>query len=241
MEGKHIKLFYGVLCDEEPKHLLQFNLPPNYKRDILFEQFPYLSHVKNPTLIKIIKNGIVDDVEIQKYLLPTGLLQDSIQQSLDMVVTDGFFNNAAVRRELDQKYPTLMKKPNPVNVIFKDKVHFDVQNPIIALLAAQVSNNEKAIFEQIKKAPSTKDVTISKRLEKLKKFNNKNNNDDDDNDDDDDDGNGDLSHLPTLPSFPPKNNEFDSEFDSDTKKLTPTQKEKLAVTVGENWTFAPQH
>ena len=241
MEGKHIKLFYGVLCDEEPKNLLQFNLPPNYKIDILFEQFPYLSHVKNPTLIKIIKNGIVDDVEIQKYLLPTGLLQDSIQQSLDMVVTDGFFNNAAVRRELDQKYPTLMKKPNPVNVIFKDKVHFDVQNPIIALLAAQVSNNEKAIFEQIKKAPSTKDVTISKRLEKLKKFNNKNNNDDDDNDDDDDDGNGDLSHLPTLPSFPPKNNEFDSEFDSDTKKLTPTQKEKLAVTVGENWTFAPQH
>ena len=238
MEGKHIQLPYGVLYDEEPKHLLHFNLFLNYKRDILFEQFPYLSHVKNPTLIKIIKNGIVDDVEIQKYLLPTGLLQDSIQQSLDMVVTDGFFNNAAVRRELDQKYPTLMKKPNPVNVIFKDKVHFDVQNPIIALLAAQVSNNEKAIFEQIKKAPSTKDVTISERLEKLKKSNNKNNNDNDDNDDDDD-GNGDLSRLLTLPLFPPKNNEFDSEFDSDDEKLTPTkkflldksQKEKLMVMI----------
>ena len=140
-----------------------------------------------------------------------------------MVVTDGFFNNAAVRRELDQKYPTLMKKPNPVNVIFKDKVHFDVQNPIIALLAAQVSNNEKAIFEQIKKAPSTNDVTISERLEKLQKFNNKNNNDNDDNDDDDHDGNGDLPHLPTPPSFPPKNNQFDSEFNSDDKKLTSTQ------------------
>ena len=77
-----------------------------------------------------------------------------------------------------------MKKPNPVNVIFKDKVHFDVQNSIICLLAAQVSNNEKAMFEQIKKAPSTKDVTISKRLEKLKRFNNKNNNDGNDNDGD---------------------------------------------------------
>ena len=204
--------------------MLHFYLPLSYKRDILFEQFPYLSHVKNPTLNKIVKNGIVDNVELQKYLLATGLLQDSIQQSLDMVVTDGFFNNAAVRRELDQKYPTLMKKPNPVNVIFKDKVHFDVQNPIIALLAAQVSNNEKAIFEQIKKAPSTKDVTISERLEKLQKFNNKNNNDDDDNDDDDDhDGNGDLPRLPIPPSFPPKNNQFDSEFNSDDKKLTSTQ------------------
>ena len=59
---------------------------------------------------KVIKNGIVDDIDLQKYLLATGLLQDSIQQSLDMVVTDGSFNNSAVRRELDQKYPTLMKK-----------------------------------------------------------------------------------------------------------------------------------
>ena len=177
--------------------------------------------------------------------MATGLLQDSIQQSLDMVVTDGFFNNAAVRRELDQKYPTLMKKPNPVNVIFKDKAHFAVQNPIISSLAAQVSNNEKAIFEQIKKTPSTKDVTIFERLEKLKKFNNKNKNDYNDNDDD---GNNDLPRLWTPPSLPPKNNEFDSEFDSDNKKLTPTQKflldkpqkERLAVAVGENRSFAPQ-
>ena len=150
MEGKHIQLPYGVLSDDEPKNLLYFNHPPNYKRDILFQQFLYLSHAKYPRLNKIIKNGIVDDVEFQKYLLATGLLQDSIQQSLDIVVTDGFFNNAAVRRELDQKYPTLMKKPNRVNVIFKDNAHFD-------------SNNEKAIFEQIKKALSTKGVTISER------------------------------------------------------------------------------
>ena len=85
-----------------------------------------------------------------------------------MVVTDGFLNNAAVRKELDQEYRTLMKKSNPVNVIFKDKAYFDTQNLIIDLLAAQVSNNEKAIFEQIKKALSTIDVTVSKRLEKLK-------------------------------------------------------------------------
>ena len=152
MKGKHIQLPSGVLSDDEPKNLLHFNHPPNYKREILFQQFLYLSHAENPTLNKIIKNGIVDDVELQKCLLATGLLQDSIQQSLDIVVTDGFFNNAAVRKELDQKYPPLMKKPNPVNVIFKDKVQFDVQNPIITSLVAQVSNNEKAIFEQIKKA-----------------------------------------------------------------------------------------
>ena len=31
--------------------------------------------------------------------------------------------------------------------IFKDQVHFGIQNSIISSLAAQVSNNEKAIFE----------------------------------------------------------------------------------------------
>ena len=91
MESKHIQLPYSVLSGDEPKNLLHVNLPQNYKRDILFEQFPYLSHVKNPTLNKTVKNGIVNDVELQKYLSATGLLQDSIQQSLDMVVTDGFF------------------------------------------------------------------------------------------------------------------------------------------------------
>ena len=88
---------------------------------------------------------------------------------------------------------------------------------------------------------------MSRYLKDQKSFNNKNNNDNDDNNDDDD-GNGDLPRLPTPPSFPPKNNEFDSEFDSDDKKLTPTQKfildkpqkEKLAVAVGKNQAFAAQ-
>ena len=108
-----------------------------------------------------------------------------------------------------------MKKPDPVNVVSKDKAHFD---PIIGSLAAQLSNNEEAIFEQIKKDQQER----SERSAKLKRFNNKNNNDDDDNDDDD--GGGDLPCLLTPSLFPLKNNEFDSEFDSDDKKLAPTQK-----------------
>ena len=50
MEGKHIQLPYGVLSGDEHENLLHFSLHPNYKRDILFKQFLYLNHVKNPTL-----------------------------------------------------------------------------------------------------------------------------------------------------------------------------------------------
>ena len=180
--------------------------------------------------------------------MATGLLQDSIQQSLDMVVTDSFFNNAAFRRELDQKYPTFMKKSNLVNDIFKDKSHFDVQNSITGLLAAQVSHKEKAIFEQIKKTPSMKGVTIAERLGKFKKFNNKNNNDNDDDDNDNDNGNDDLPLLSILPLFASKNNEFDNEFDSNEEKSSPNtnffldklQKEKLAVAIDKNQAAAVQ-
>ena len=66
----------------------------------------------------IIKNGRVDNLEFQKYLLATDLLQHSVQQSLDMIVTDGGFNDAAVRTELDSKYPSVMEKTKPNRCCF---------------------------------------------------------------------------------------------------------------------------
>ena len=131
----------------------------------------YLTQSKNPTLNNIIKNGVVDNLELQKYLLPTGLLQDSVQQSLGMIVTDGGFNDAAVRRELDLKYPSIMKKPNSIDVVFKDKTKFDVQNLIIGSLVAQVQENktnERAILNQISGTPSTKDIELAEGLAQLR-------------------------------------------------------------------------
>ena len=105
MESKSIQLPYRVISEiNDPENELQFNFPLNFRKDILFDKLPYLTQSKNPTLNNIIKNGAVDNLELQKYLLATGLLQDSVQQSLDMIVTDGGFNDTAVRRELDLKH-----------------------------------------------------------------------------------------------------------------------------------------
>ena len=60
-----------------------------------------MTHTKNPALNNIIKNGIFDNLELQKYLLATDLLQDSTQQSLDVIITDDGFNNVFVRRVLE--------------------------------------------------------------------------------------------------------------------------------------------
>ena len=170
MDGKIIQLPYGVISEKsDPENELQFNFLPNFRKDILFDKLLYLTESKNPTLNNIIKNRVVGNLEFQKYLLATGLLQDSVQQSLDMIVTDGGFNDAAVRRELDLTYPSILKKPNPVDVVFEDKAKFDVQNLIIGSLVAQVQENktnEKAILNQISGMPSTKNTELAKRFAK---------------------------------------------------------------------------
>ena len=73
----------------------------------------------------------------------TDLLQDSIQENLDIIVIAGGFNNASIRRALDTKFPSVMKEPNPVEVIFKDKSKFDIQNSVVSLLIKQVVDNKK--------------------------------------------------------------------------------------------------
>ena len=136
-----------------------------------------------------IKEGIIDNLSLQQYLLATDLLKDSIQDSFDMIVTNGKFNNASDRRRLDTKYTSVMKKSNPIDVVFKDKFH--TQNPITGMLLTKIQSGkiktEKAIENLLKEAPSVKDLQIAEQLERLKQYKKRNNNDDNDDDDDDND------------------------------------------------------
>ena len=135
-----------------------------------------------------IKEGIVDNFSLQQYLLATDLLKDSIQDSFDMIVTNGKFDNASDRRGLDTKYTSVMKKSNPIDVVFKDKFH--TQNPITGMLLTKIQSGKikigKAIENLLKEAPSIKDLQIAEQLECLKQYKKRNNNDDNDDDDDND-------------------------------------------------------
>ena len=185
-----------------------------------------MTHSKNSTLNNIIKNGVVNNLALQKSHLATGLLQDSVQQSLNVKVTNGGFNDAAVRRELDLKYPSIMKKLNPIDFDFKDEAKFDVQNPIIGSLVTQVQKNktnEKAILNQVSGVPSTKDIELAKRLVNLRGETNNNNNNN---------NNNFPPFLPPLPlpttppPSPPDDGDGESDDDNDdddNRNLMPKQ------------------
>ena len=114
----------------------------------MFDHLPHLGHLENATIKDILRDGVVDNIALQKYLLATGLLKDSIQNSLDMIV------NAGIRRALDSKYLTIMKKPNPIDVVFKDKAKFDTENLVTGKLLSQIQTgkNDEALLKQLENA-----------------------------------------------------------------------------------------
>ena len=266
MSGQHIQLLFGIVRDKSKEKSIKLNLPPNFRKDVLFDQLPYLAHLENPTIVDVVKNGVVDNLSLQSYLLVTGLLKDSIQDSLDMIISsDGILSDAAVRRQLDTKFPSAMRKPNPIDAVFKDKAKFDTRNPIIGTPLTQVElgkiNNEKQIKKQLKAAPSIKNLKIAEQLKRLRDFNRKrvdDYSDDDDNKDDDDNGFGPPASLPPappfgLPLYNPPSPLISKDDNEIAKDLTPAQKfllgdtakappfaarEKVAVAVAEKIGFS---
>ena len=123
--GTHIQLPFGVVRDNDEQNYIKLNLPPDYRKDALFKQLPYLAQLDNPAIADVVKNGIVDNIALQKYLMATDLLINSIQDSLNMIVSDdGKLSYAAVIRQLDTKIPSAMRKPIPIDAALHEKPYF---------------------------------------------------------------------------------------------------------------------
>ena len=101
--------------DKSNEKSIKLNLPQNLRKDLLFDQLPYMAHLENPEIFDVVKNGIVDDLSLQEYYFVTGILKDRIQDSLDRIVSsNGKSSIAAVRRQLDTKFPSVIRKPKPI-------------------------------------------------------------------------------------------------------------------------------
>ena len=202
----YIQLPYGY-AENENDEKINLNLPKNFKKELLFDELPFVAQLNNPAIENVIKGKENDDISIQKFLLATGLLEDTIQNNLDMIVTDSDFNNAGIRRVLDQKYPTIMGKLTSTNFMFKDKAKFDIQNPVIGTIYNEIltdKQKEKKQIDQISNAPDIRDLDIRRRLDNLGKFKSGIDDDDDNNNNNNNSGRIPPPILPTLrkPDFP---------------------------------------
>ena len=221
VKNGYIKLPYGFVSDEKNKEKLRFDLPINYKKDVLFRKVPYFAEVNNAAIDDVVSGKRKDALSIQKFLLGKGVLEDAILENLDMIVTDRKFNNAGIRRKLDLKYPSIMKKPTASNFLFRDKKQFDVVNPVIGGLYNQLKVRTADQLNLLKKAPNIKDLKIRNALQRLQKFNLNRGGVNDDDDDDDGDGGGGIPTLPRNrrdepplpPPLPPPDDDDDDKND----------------------------
>ena len=56
MESRYNQLPYGVVDNRVKEKKTHLNLPPNYRKNILFDQLLYSTHLENPTIRDAVNN-----------------------------------------------------------------------------------------------------------------------------------------------------------------------------------------
>ena len=120
------------------------------------------------------------------------MILGSVQDNIDNLVTNGEYNNAGLRRTLDSTDSGIFKTANPLS-LFKNANKFDLQNPALDNLLAQIQAGQLSDKEVKRLLNEGETQKIEARLKGLKKFNKRN-------DDDNEDGDGGQLPGPSPPS-----------------------------------------
>ena len=128
---------------------------------------------------RITEDVYIPKEDVQKYILATSDFAKSIQTDINHYVTRDRINNASFRQRLDPISKNILRRQNPLELIFEDISTFDAENPIVGSLLRGIDIKEKqSDSDFIKSLPSHpgKEFEIKKRLDKLRGINNSNNN-----------------------------------------------------------------
>ena len=95
------------------------------------------------------------------------------------MVTDGRFNNVALRHVFDEKDKGVFKLQNHLSVTFKGASKFDIQNLVVGNLLSQVSASTLTDAQVKKLLDEAEDTKIKARLDALRNFRGGNDDDED--------------------------------------------------------------
>ena len=129
--------------------------------------------------------------DLQNYLLANEFLNSTLEDSLELAVSHGKLNEGTKVRHLselnDPKYKYFRQNDNPLDVVYREKAKFDVQNPIIGNLLKEINKGkltDNEYYKLTKTAPDSKLLELQKRFDKFRGIKEKDdnllNNDDDD-------------------------------------------------------------
>ena len=90
---------------------------------------------------------------------------------MNRYVTRGRINNTSIRQKLDLISKNILRRQNPLELVFEDISTFDAENPIIGSLLRELYVKQKVLASDLIKGaptPPGKDPEIQKRLDRLR-------------------------------------------------------------------------
>ena len=81
--------------------------------------------------------------DVQKYLLATSDFAKSIQTDINHYVTRDRINNASFRQKLDPISKNILRRQNPLELVFEDLSTFYAEKPIVGGLLREIDIKKK--------------------------------------------------------------------------------------------------
>lgn len=109
--------------------------------------------------------------DVQKYILVTSDFAKGMQADINNYVTSDRINNASFRQKRDPIKKNVLRRQNPLEIVFGDIWTFDSENPIIGSLLKELDGGKKLTAgDLVKRAsgPLGVDFGIRNRLNKLR-------------------------------------------------------------------------
>ena len=83
--------------------------------------------------------------DVQKYILATSDFAKSIQTDINHYVTRDRINDASFRQKLDPISKNILRRQNPLELVFEDISTFDAENPIVGSLLREIDLKKNSL------------------------------------------------------------------------------------------------
>ena len=95
---------------------------------------------------RIADDANIPKEDVQKYLLATSDFAKSIQTDINHYVTRDTINGASFRQKLDPISKNILRKQNPLELVFEDISTFDAENPIVGSLLREIDIKKNSLI-----------------------------------------------------------------------------------------------
>ena len=92
---------------------------------------------------KIVNDSNIPANDVQKYILATSDFSKGMQSNINHYVTKDRINNASFQQKLDRISKNILRRQNPLELVFEDISTFDAENPIVGSLLRELDVGKK--------------------------------------------------------------------------------------------------